>query len=74
LVLGTLAAGLRAGVTEEAVTIQLHGLTRLLGEVVDNYRLAGHLHDISRMGAVQFRTQQLGKVVIDEHRNFSAEF
>jgi len=74
LVLGTLAAGLRTGVTEETVTIQLHGLTRLLCEVVDYDGLASHLHDISRVGAVQFRTQQLGKVVIDEHNDFSAKF
>jgi len=74
LVLGTLAAGLGAGVTEETVTIQLHGLTRLLGKVVDYDGLASHLHDISRVGAVQFRTQQLGKVVIDEHNSFSAKF
>jgi hypothetical protein len=41
LILGTLAAGLRARVTEEAVTIQLNGLTGLFGEVVDNYGLGG---------------------------------
>jgi hypothetical protein len=31
---------------------------------VDDYWLASHLHDISWMGAVQLRTQQLGKVVL----------
>lgn len=46
------------------LTVELDGLTRLFGEIVDNYGLASHFHDVGWMGAVQLRTQQLGKVVL----------
>jgi hypothetical protein len=39
-------------------------LTGLAGEVVDNHGLNRHFSDVSRVGTVEFRTQNLWKVVL----------
>jgi hypothetical protein len=64
LVLGALTLSLGPRVAPETVTIKLNGLTRLFGEVVDNDRLGCHLHNVSWMGTVQLRTQQLREIVL----------
>lgn len=52
-------------------TVKLHGLARLLAEIVNNYGLNCHLNDISRMRSVELSTKELRKVIIDPHGNES---
>jgi hypothetical protein len=67
LVGGPLTGLLSARLTPEAVTIKLHGLTRLLREIVYNYGLNCHLNDVGRMRTVKFCTKELRKVIINPH-------
>ena len=62
-----LAGLLSAGLTPEAVTIKLHGLTRLLRKIVYYYGLNCHLNDVCRMRTVKFCTKKLRKIIINPH-------
>ena len=72
LVLGALTLSLGSRVAPETITVKLNGLTGLFGKVVDNDRLGCHFHNVSWMGTVQLRTQQLREIVIDKHVGYSA--
>ena len=67
LISGALAGLLGAGLAPEAVTIQLHGLTGLLGEIVDHNGLHCHLNDVGRVGPIKFCTKKLRKVIVNPH-------
>ncbi|AHV82227.1 hypothetical protein [Synechococcus phage S-EIVl] len=67
LVGDTLAAILSTRISPELVAVELNGLAGLASKVVNNHGLYCHLADVSRMGTVEFRAQNLRKVGINEH-------